>query len=109
MGVVVPFMPYDELRQTAERFLTQYHPSREIPVPIEAIVEFQFNMDIVTIPGLHLNYEIDSMISKDLQQIMVDETVFKEFPGRYRFSLAHEIGHRIMHARVFEELEFRTV
>lgn len=45
-----PFFPYDEIRNHADHFLKQYHPSMEIPIPIEEIVEFQMGLNIVTIP-----------------------------------------------------------
>ena len=63
MEIEAPYLPYDVLRQRAEQFLSQYHSSRETPVPIEEIVEFQFEMDIVPEPGLHEHFDVDSYIT----------------------------------------------
>jgi len=104
-----PYLPYDALRERADSFLNGYHPSREIPVPIEEIVEFRFGMDIVPEPGLHQHFDIDSYITADLSEIRVDESVYQSRPGRYRFSLAHELGHRLLHEDVFARLAFDSI
>jgi Zn-dependent peptidase ImmA (M78 family) len=78
-------------------------------VPIEKIVEFRFGIDIVPVPGLHSQFDIDSYITSDLKEIRVDEFVYKDRETRYRFSLAHELSHSILHQDVFKELKFSTV
>jgi len=109
MEIEVRKLSYDILRQEANRFLQQYHPSGETPVPIEQIVEFQFEIDIVPEPGLHQHFDIDSYITADLQEIRTDEFVYQSRPGRYRFSLAHELGHRVLHQYVFSALTFNRI
>ncbi len=109
MEIKAPYLPYDVLREQAEAFLGQYHGSRTIPVPIEEIVELQFQMDIVPEPGLHAHFDIDSYITADLTEIRIDEFVYESRPGRYRFSLAHELGHRVLHKNVFAKLVFRSI
>lgn len=109
MEIKAPYLPYDVLRERAEAFLSQHHPSRVIPVPIEEIVELQFQMDIVPEPGLHAHFDIDSYITADLNEIRVDEFVYESRPGRYRFSLAHELGHRLLHQDIFAKSEFRSI
>jgi Zn-dependent peptidase ImmA (M78 family) len=109
MSISIPYVSDDALRRAAADFLLQYHPQGTIPIPIEQIVEFQLGIDIVPIPGIHRSYDIDSMLSKDLQQICVDIAVFEDFPGRYRFSLAHEAGHRQLHTEIFSQLKFSDI
>lgn len=81
MEIKAPYLPYDVLRERAEKFLGQYHPTREIPVPIEEIIEFQFQMDIVPEPGLREHFDVDSYITSDLEEIRVDEFVCRSRPG----------------------------
>lgn len=107
--VKAPFLRYDDIRPKAARFLSEYNPSNEIPVPIERIIELQFEMDIVPEPGLHQHFDIDSYISHDLTEIRVDDFVYQSRPGRYRFSLCHELGHRILHHEVYAALDFHTI
>lgn len=109
MAFKAPFLRYDDLRRCAERFLQQYHPTRTIPVPIEQIVEISFGIDIVPVPGLQDGFDTVAYLSHDLKEIRVDEYVYLKRPNRYRFSLAHEIGHRVLHADIFRELAFDTI
>jgi Zn-dependent peptidase ImmA (M78 family) len=109
MPIMVPYLPDDFIRRVAAEFLTKHHNPCTIPVPIEQIVEFDLGIDIIPIPGMHRSYDIDSMLSKDLRQISVDAAVFENFPGRYRFSLAHEVGHRQLHADFYTQLNFRDI
>ncbi len=103
-----PIFRYDDLRRSAETFLSKHNPGLEIPVPIERIVEFGFGIDIVPMPGLG-NFDTVAFISRDLTTIHVDEFVYLHRPNRYRFSLAHELGHRLLHAEVYRQFEFEDI
>ena len=110
MELVVPFLSDVSLRETAESFLREYNNENTIPVPIEEIIEFDFKMDIITMPGFHLNYEVDAFISHDLTEIRIDKAVAEaKNKNRYRFSLAHELAHRILHADIFRKFSFSTI
>lgn len=105
----IPHLDYDQLRRRAEAFLARYHTSKRIPIPIEHIVEFDLKLDIVPLPGLEEAFEIVGFTSSDLSEITVDEYVYQHQPGRYRFTLAHETGHTVLHADLFKQQQFRTV
>lgn len=103
-------MKDESLKEAAEKFLQDYHPTRSIPVPIEEIVEFQFGIDIIPMPGFHINYEVVAFITTDLREIRIDQAVYEsKSKNRYRFSLAHELSHRLLHEDVFRSLQFATV
>lgn len=111
-NVVVPYLPYDRLRQAADQFLKQFHSSQKIPVPIEEIVEFQFGINIVPMPGLQEALDDDEVLgftSSDLKDITVDEWVWRNRPSRYRFTLAHEIGHVVLHQNLYKSKQFTTI
>lgn len=59
-------------------------------------------------PGLS-NFDTVAYLSPDLTEIRVDEYVYTNRPTRYRFSLAHEIGHRELHADLFGEFKFSDI
>ena len=109
MHIKAPYLPYDELRARADRFLNQHHRERSIPVPIEEIVEFEFGMDIISLPGLQDSYETVAFITKDMSEICVDEHVMYHRENRYRFSLAHELAHRVLHQDIFAQIEFGDI
>ena len=105
----VPHLSYDQLRRHAEAFLTAYHSTQHIPTPIEQIIEFQLHIDIVPLPGLEEAFEIVGFTASTLDEISVDKHVYEHQPGRYRFTLAHEVGHVVLHADLFKEHRFRGV
>lgn len=96
-----PILSYRDLRRRAGDFLRTHHPAGTIPVPIEEIVEFRYRMDIIPVPGLQDAFEVDGFISSDLKAITVDASMQKHRPGRYRFTLAHELAHAVLHRRIF--------
>ena len=109
MSFKAPFLRYDDLRQRAEAFLAQYHPTRTIPVPIEHIIDVCFGIDIVPMPGLQNLIDTAACTSHDMRTIFVDEFVYQKRPTRYRFCLAHEVGHRVLHAEIYKQFEFNTI
>jgi hypothetical protein len=104
-----PYLSKDELRHRANRFLAEHHPGRAIPVPIEFIVESRFGVDIVPIPGLQAEFDVVAFITKDMCEIRVDEYIYLHRPNRYRFSLAHELAHRILHPDLWSAIAFQDV
>ena len=113
-GFSIPYLPYDRIRETANEFLQKYHPSGTISVPIEEIVEFKMGFNIVPMPGLQDALENDGsevlgFTSYNLKEITVDQWIWQHRPGRYRFTLAHEVGHVVMHRELYESADFHTI
>jgi hypothetical protein len=97
-----PFLKYEDIRTKADQFLAKYHPSGSIPVPIEEIVEFQLGWNIVPIPGLRRVVEVEGFLAGDKETLWVDEGVWRDYLARYRFTIAHEVGHFVLHPQAFE-------
>lgn len=109
MSFKAPYLSKDKLRQRADKFLADHHPKGTIPVPIEFIIESDFAMDIVPVPGLQSGFDVVAFITNDMSEIRVDEHVYMNRLNRYRFSLAHELAHRVLHADLWSEVEFHDV
>lgn len=110
----LPRLSYDDLQGTAEKFLSHHNPGNGIPVPIEEIVELSLKMDIVPVPGLRdlLSQNSDqpeACCTRDYSAIHVDERIYLKHPKRYRFSLAHEVSHSILHREAFPDVDIQTV
>ena len=104
----------DQINSDAESFLSTYNPSGAIPVPIEEIIEFQLQIDIIPVPGLKdsfkkVDLDIDAFISSDFSNITVDEYIQEKFNNRYRFTLAHEIGHMYLHRYLSKQFGFNNI
>jgi hypothetical protein len=109
----VPYEPlilsYDELRHHAEEFLAENYPETSIPIPIEEIVEFDFEMEIIPVPGLKDEIGVDAFLASDMSTVFVDEYVLRFVKVRYRFSLAHEIGHYWLHDDLYQAVTIGSV
>lgn len=109
LNVFVPVLSYDQLRDEAARFLRTYHPSGSVPIPIEEIVDLQLKIDIIPTPGLLDNFDVDAFITSDMESIYVDEFIYRSRRSRYRFTLAHEIAHAVLHQKAFRALSFDSI
>jgi len=110
LALIVPSFTYEQIRAKAEEVLDKYHPERTLPVPVEEILEFQCGITIIPMPGLKQVHEIDAFTGKGQSSIFIDQGVFEQkSPFRYRFSLAHELGHIELHREVQAQIEFSTV
>ena len=92
-----PSITLRDVAAAADKFLKTYHPSNNLPVPIEEIVEIKMGIALYAIPGIKPLLGIDAFINSDFTQITVDENSLTAFTQRARFSIAHEIGHSILH------------
>lgn len=106
----VPWMDYEEIRKKADSFLEKYHPSRSIPVPIDDIAERKLNLDIIPLPGLYNVLDMDGFLYGDFSSIAVDKGVMEHVnPARYRFTIAHEVGHLALHPQLFKVSKVQDV
>ncbi len=110
----IAVLSYENLRERAAAFLAQYHPSGTIPVPIEEIAEVKLGLDIVPVPGLQDalrsdDYGVVGFLTSDLKEIHVDEWVWNHRYNRYRFTIAHEIGHLVLHHELYKGRTFDSI
>jgi len=66
-------------------------------------------MNIIPLPGLRDLLDIDGFISGDLSTITVDEYIYNKVENRYRFTLAHEVGHFWLHQELYEGVGFSSL
>ncbi len=107
--ISVPRLSYEQIRVQADNFLARHNPSKRIPVPIEEIVEFSLGLNIIPLPDLQKIFDIVGFISSDFKSINVDKFVLENREGRYRFSLAHEVGHYWLHKDCLSTFTFNSI
>jgi len=107
--ITVPWLQRAEIEKTSEEVLARFNKQRMIPVPVDTIIERDYGIDIVPVAGLKEELENDAFISRDFTTIHVDQHVYFNVEVRYRFSLAHELGHLVLHRRIFQDLAFSTI
>lgn len=86
-----------QVRNAADEFLKKYNRKGLLPVPIEDIAELSLNIFVCAVPGIKNLIGIDGFITSDFTQITIDEHCYTKFVERTRFTIAHEIGHKILH------------
>jgi len=112
---IVPFLPRDTIVSHAESLISKHHPSRELPIPIEDIIDIKLRIDIVPVPGLTKvlcedeDDGIESFVNSSLTQIFVDENAYRRQTNRYRFSIAHELAHIELHQSIFAHLRVESI
>jgi IrrE N-terminal-like domain len=95
------------MQEEVDAFLAEFWPEHTWPIDIEAIVDSRAELDIVTAQGIWSAYEIDGFLSNDMRTIYVDEYLARGPKlHRYRFTLAHEIGHWYLHEELYTAAKY---
>lgn len=98
-----PNLNFADVANASDNFLRTYHPFLRLPIPIEEIIEQKMNISLYAVPDIKFLLGIDAFISSDFTQITIDKNCFTRYPERTRFSIAHEIGHLILHKNWYEK------
>ena len=104
----VKYLSNAYIASVADSFLNENRLS-SIPVDIERVIEFNYRMDIIPIPSLQMAYDIEGCSAYDFTAIYVDQYVYERIYNRYRFTLAHELGHKILHREYYNKLSFSRI
>lgn len=74
------------------------------PVDVLSIVELELGLDPVPFPDLYDTFHVDACLMVDMTGIYIDQKAFYDWEAgdrweekRLRFSLAHELGHFVLH------------
>ncbi|PCI39153.1 MAG: hypothetical protein COB53_03695 [Elusimicrobia bacterium] len=100
---------YQSLKAIAHGYLASNHQSGTIPIPIEEILDLRHGVNIAPLPGLQEVAKTVGFSSSDFKTITVDEFVYLNRPARYRFTLAHELSHSLLHSDLYVQRPFNTV
>jgi len=105
-----PFNPKERIWQEADRLRAAHPAGRELPVKILDLAEFDLGLDLVPMDGLREQLDIDALLMGDLRSILLDKRAFMSarLEYRLRFSVAHEIGHLILHRDIYAGLQHTT-
>ncbi len=106
MKLEVPHLTYTDIGKRVHSFLLQYHPSFEIPVPIEEIADVKMGLHIFPFPRLFKDHGQNGFLSRDRTTINVDEYQYEEFYQKCRYTIAHELGHYLLHESCYRNLPF---
>jgi Zn-dependent peptidase ImmA (M78 family) len=100
-----------------EEFRAQYSIELgTLPVDVLTVIELRLKLDVIPFPDLFQKYSVDAAVLPDFSGIYVDERSYRFLEGkpiwlfnRLRFSLAHELGHIILHRDLVKDLKFTSL
>jgi Zn-dependent peptidase ImmA (M78 family) len=100
-----PKRPMDEVEKLADELNTDYKsstgPALTIPIPVEDIAEHYLGYSIdITNEGLFSDPNFLGGIDFEQNLIYVNASV-EDHDGRYAFTVAHEIGHHVLHKEAY--------
>lgn len=102
-------IPFNDIRKRADDF-RKSQCDNLCPVPIEDIIEFNLGIEIRPVAEMLKLTDIDALLSNDLKVIFVDKSLVENhrYLFRYRFALAHEVGHIVLHSEKIKSLKFSS-
>lgn len=100
-----PHWTYPQIRTITEKVLTDCCPVNLLPIPIEEIVELKIGIKLNTSVGLKTNFDIDGFTHTNFEEITLDDYIFNTCEERTRFTLAHELGHIILHKDIYQKFD----
>jgi hypothetical protein len=99
--------------------LRQSHESLRqgfLPVDIFSFVEIDLKLDVIPFDGLNDKYDVEAAIKADFTGIYVDAETYGYLDrgpdwklNRLRFSLAHEVGHYVLHQDLPQTRNFASL
>jgi len=103
--VAAPFLKASEIKTKADAFRKKYWGD-SVPVDIENIIEFKLGLEMRPVPNLSQRSDVEAGISSNWKILIVDKDIYEDERrySRLRFSLAHEIGHFVLHRELFRSL-----
>lgn len=99
------FFSYEEIREISEDFARRYALDKSIPVDVEKLVDNVLQINVIPFPSLFKSFGVNAFISNDFKKIYVDEYLYSNLEPQYRFTLAHELGHMVLHREYYREFK----
>lgn len=111
--VQVKYLEFEAIEKEANEFRFKYQAKGDCPVPIMDIVQFDLGISIIPVFGLESKCNTYSLITSSWEYIYVDNERyldrFQAYDKKINFSVAHEIGHYVLHSDTYNKLGIEGV
>lgn len=100
----IKYFSPEELEAIASRFIEVYNkPPDLIPIEIDLLIERDLEIHVLPFIGLQENHGLEAYLALGCKTIYVDNYYMDldKMERRYRFTLAEEAGHLILHSDLF--------
>lgn len=107
--IQIPYISNLNIKNKSDTFRTKYW-DKILPVDIEKIIDVYLEINIIPLPNLEKLCNTDALITSDWKSLYIDKDLFEDErrQNRLRFSLAHEIGHLILHKNFYTSLRISS-
>lgn len=100
----IEFRPLSEIRSETLKLLSK---RGKIPVDVEAIAEFDLKISLTPMPFKSRLSGCEGFLSGNLDEIIYYEHSDNE--PRTRFTIAHELGHLVLHSNIIQQLNVSSL
>ena len=100
--LAVPNYSTDEIKNKSQSLITSIG---EPPIEVDLIAE-KLGFNLIPLQGLKYLSSTDSYLAYRCKEIVYDPDVS---PVRIRFSIAHELGHFILHKEIIDAISFNSI
>lgn len=104
----VKWLKPSAIENAAWEFLKQNKSHEKIPVNVELIAE-KNGINIIELPELQRSASIEGFITSDFSSIYIDQSISRNVPVRGRFTIAHELGHMVLHNDIYSKYSFSSI
>lgn len=82
----------------------------DVPVDIEGIIE-SLNIEIVPVPFIKNKFDVEAITNGKFNKIFIDHDRYlaDKCYRRVRFSMAHELGHIVLHREFLKSNPYKTI
>ncbi|MDW7762058.1 MAG: ImmA/IrrE family metallo-endopeptidase [Acidobacteriota bacterium] len=105
----LPFIPYDELRIIVADYMDKCGINKDIPIDVEFLLDNAYQINIIPFPSLFKGFGINAFMSNDFSKMYVDEYLYSNLEPQYRFTIAHELGHMILHTEWYRQFRIENI
>lgn len=106
------YIKWEDLRKTVEEFRTGCARDMiEVPVAILEYVELDLRIEIIPVLNLERDFNIDGFLFINPKKLYIDEMIYydERYLNRLRFTLAHELGHMVLHREQIDAYQFKSL
>lgn len=109
--ITIPFIPDNVIATKANAFREKYRPRQSSPFDVLGTAEFDLKIQIIPVPGLESPCNTNAYITADWNYIYIDKKQYEDerWDKRTNFSVAHEIGHLVLHKSLYESLKIKEL
>ncbi len=109
--ISVPFIQPHKIALEADIMRQKYRPGQPSPLDVLGIAEFDLKMGIIPIPELDSPCDTNAYITAGWDYIYIDKKQYEDsrWDKRTNFSVAHELGHFVLHKTLYESLEVKEL